>query len=141
MPKRRYTKELLKAQAEGRTIVTASGVMYYPGSPSHEWPVVYRPRYTTDSRPWLAVMHDGSLPADGSGIRYSGRECTVESRFVIVPQKPGCFLVRDLVHDSDATVFVGDGVSSAYRKAELYIINLNRNDRRPLMGLPQESAA
>jgi hypothetical protein len=128
--KRRFTQELLKARAHGRQIVVSSGVMYYPHSKTHEWPVVYRPRYTTDAQPWLALLNDGSIPEDGKGMRYSGRECTVESRWVANKVGAGQFIVRDLQLDMDEVEFVGE---NAYRKADLYALSRNRDDRERIL--------
>lgn len=134
--KRRFTQELLRARAHGRQIVVSSGVMYYPHSKTHEWPVVYRPRYTTDAQPWLALLNDGSIPEDGKGMRYSGRECTVESRYVAVQEGAigrigrSQWKVRDLYLDVDCTMFVGEG---AYRKADLYVLSMNRDDRERIL--------
>jgi hypothetical protein len=134
MARRQYTKELLKAEAEDRQIVVSSGVMYYERSASHEWPVVYRPRHLTDARPWLALSSDGSEPSEeGYALRYSGRECTVESRFVIDKVGDGSYTVRDLIAGMVDATFLGAN-ASAYRKAELYSLERNREDRRKLIG-------
>jgi len=62
---RAYSKELLKAQAEGAKIVRSIG-------PVSDGEVVYSPRRKGDPQPWL-------LKTDTSGAwRYSGRECHAE---------------------------------------------------------------
>jgi hypothetical protein len=58
MAKRNYTRELLKAQREGKTIVISL-------QPHDGIPVRYEPRHATDPMPWVA-----DLP-----YRFSGREC------------------------------------------------------------------
>lgn len=128
--KRKYTQELRQAQAKGYTIVVSSGVMRHPLTKSGEWPVVYRPRHTTDAHPWLAVKHDGTANEE-LGIRYSGRECTVESRYLVDKIDEGYFQVLDLASDTQSGTFNGD---MAYRKAELYALELNRTHRREVTG-------
>ena len=136
-PRREYTKELRKALAAGYSIVVASN-MYYPGpdSQTHEWPVVYKPRNAKDNRPWLALMANGDIPADGTGMRYSGRECTVESRYVIKTQGRDHHIVRDLKGEAEERVFTG---GMAYREAELYALSGNRKNRCLAMGKSMES--
>lgn len=134
MARRQYTKELRKAQEQGRQIVVSSGVMYYERSASHEWPVVYRPRHLTDAHPWLALLPDGREPSEEEyALRYSGRECTVESRFVIDKLGEGSYTVRDLIAGMVDATFLGAN-ASAYRKAELYSIERTREDRRKVIG-------
>lgn len=141
MAKRRYTQEMRKAQAEGHTIVVASTIMHYPGpgTRTHEWPVVYRPRYTTDAHPWLALMQDGTAPSEEEGytLRYSGREVTLESRYIVDKIDEDYFQVLDLVTDLPCGTFNGVVIGqTAYRRADLYALNLNRENRREITGYP-----
>lgn len=136
MAQRRYTKELLKAQDQGRVIVVAS-CMIDQATRTGEVHVRYAPRYTTDAHPWIETHASG----DGA-MRYSGREVTLEARYLVEQIDEGYFQVIDVqdgtVHGTFDGVVIGQ---TAYRRADLHALNLNREDRRAVMGPRAEAAA
>lgn len=61
---RRFTAELLAAQADGHLILCSA-------DPWHGYPVRHAPRRTGDPEPWL--LQD--VTAHGAPVRVSGRDC------------------------------------------------------------------
>lgn len=128
-PRRRYTQEMLKAQAQGRQIVAATS-MIDPNTRTRQIHVRYAPRYLTDPRPWIETY------ASGDGIiRYCGGEVTLEARYLVDKIDHDYFQVFDIEDGTVHGVFSGteDGESS-YRRADLCALYLNREDRREVIG-------
>lgn len=132
--KRQYTQELLKAQAKGCQIVSAFSAIY-PLTRTGEWPVVYRPRHKTDAHPWLEMLADGSEPPAGKGIRYSGRQCTVESRYLVERITGRRFMIQDLFEVFEHSSY------QTYAEAASHAREFNRRDRVRLMDLAEDSGA
>lgn len=130
--KRKYTKELLKAQAKGRQIVIASN-LHDPNTRTGQVHVRYAPRYATDARPWVETYRSG----DGV-VRLSGRECTVEARYIIDTVEVGYHQVIDLHTDEVKGVF---NHRASYREASMRANELNRQDRCEVMGLAKGHGA
>lgn len=135
--RRRYTQELLKARDEhGRTIVAST--LDYPGpSRTKEWPVVYRPRNSSDPRPWLELLADGTEPKSDEDMRWTGRGCTIESRYRVHRLSLHRYQVQDVVEDKVVGNFAGD---AAWRLAAETARDLVRADRAEVLGRPRAAS-
>lgn len=124
MARRQYTQELLKAQANGYVIVAATGVID-SSTRTRQIHVKYAPRHKTDAHPWVEVW-DGKVRDETYAIRYSGRECTVENRYVVEQTLDG-YAVMDVIAGAEFTPFKGH---NAYQKADRYAWEANRRHKR-----------
>lgn len=125
--KRRYTKELLKAQGQGYNVVIAFNV-HEPSTRTHQVHVRYAPRHKTDAHPWIEVWN-GKVRDEDAAIRYSGRECTIENRYVVVETLDG-HAVMDVIAGAETTPFRG---VNTFQKAERYAWEANRRHIRKAM--------
>lgn len=121
--KRKYTQELLKAQAQGHKIVVACGIVD-PETPTRQVHVVYLPRHKTDAHPWIEVWGSGEVSE--YAIRYSGRECTVANRYVVEETLDG-HVVMDVIAGAEFTPFRGE---KSFQKADNYAWEANRRHIR-----------
>lgn len=127
---RRYTQELRKAQAKGYVVVAAFD-FYSPDTRSYQVHVQYAPRYATDAQPWVEVRDGKAFDGEGA-IRYSGRECTIENRYVVESTLSG-HVVMDVIAGAETTPFGG---ADSYQKAKSYAREANRRHiRKALFGV------
>lgn len=127
--KRRYTQELLKAQERGYVVVIAFNI-HHPDTRSHQVHVKYAPRHKTDAHPWVEDW-GGKAPGD-CAIRYSGRECTIENRYIVAETLDG-HVVMDVIAGAETTPFKGH---NSYQKASRYAYEANRRHiRKAIFGI------
>lgn len=126
--KRRYTQELLKAQEQGYNVVIAFNI-HEPSTRTHQVHVRYVPRHKTDAHPWIEVWNGQETE---HGIRYSGRECTIENRYVVEKTLDG-HAVMDVIAGAEFTPFRGE---KSYQKADRYAWEANRRHiRKAIFGI------